>query len=45
MLYPAKLRVTVRAQAQFFESAKNALTWLDRNEQALKQQGREEEED
>lgn len=35
MLYPVKLWVTVKGQAQFFESAKEASAWLDRNEQAL----------
>lgn len=35
MLYPAKLHVTASGQAQFFESAREAFAWLDRNEQAL----------
>lgn len=43
MLYPAKLRIVVRGQAQFFESAKDASVWLDRNEQALKRQAPQEE--
>ena len=41
MLYPAKLRVVVRGQAQFFESAKEAMTWLDRNEQSLQRRAQE----
>ena len=42
MLYPAKLRVVVRGQAQFFESAKEAMSWLDRNEQSLQRRAQEE---
>lgn len=30
MLYPPKLQVTIRGQAQFFESAKEASAWLDK---------------
>lgn len=30
MLYPAKLHVVVRGQAQFFESAKEASAWLEK---------------
>ena len=41
MLYPAKLRVIVEGQAQFFDSAKDAANWLDRNEQPLRRRLRE----
>lgn len=41
MLFPVKLRDTARGQAQFFESPREAVSWLDRNEQALRR--REEE--
>ena len=36
MLYPAKLRVTAEGHAQFFESPREAMAWLDHNEQALR---------
>ena len=36
MMFPAKLRVTVRGQATFFESAAEAAQWLDHNEQDLR---------
>lgn len=36
MLFPAKLHVTANRQAHFFESAQEATTWLDWNEQALR---------
>lgn len=43
MLYPAKLRIAVRGHAQFFESAKEASAWLERNEQALQRRAQEED--
>lgn len=36
MLHPAKLLVTARGQATFFETATDAAEWLDRNEQDLR---------
>lgn len=45
MLFPAKLQVTANRHAHFFESAQDATTWLDQNEQALRYRRKEEESD
>lgn len=44
MLYPAKLRVTLRGRAHFFEHPAEAADWLDANENELHQDRRPEAE-